>query len=215
VKLRVAGIWTKPNTNGYSVTVSPARFDELFGWQPPVSVYLRPVEGVSPEELVRRVEQARLDPDVYALTPVQLVSKLADELGQQIAPFWTLQRILLFVALVATLSTLLLVGVQRRRELGILSAVGFGPGGLMRMTVAEGAAAALAGGILGVLASLGVFEAFRNVAFAAVGAHPPFRFEFTPAITAVGLTFGVVVFGSLLPAWRTSRMQIVEALRDE
>lgn len=215
VDVRVAGIWQRSQSNGYSVTVSTNRFEELFGPQPSTSVYLRPAPGVSEDELARRVEAAKLDPDLYALTSREYADQLATEQYSQVTPFWTMQRILLFVALIATLSTLLLVGVQRRRELGVLGAVGFGPGGLARMTAGEGIGAALAGGLLGVVASLGLFEVFRNAGFAAVAVEAPFRFEVPSAAVAVGLAVAVVAIGSLLPAWRTARLPIVEAIRDE
>jgi putative ABC transport system permease protein len=214
-ELTVAGIWSNYGGNGYSVTVSPARFKELFGHQPPAAVFLRPVAGVSADELARRVMAARLDPDLSALTPEEYSAQLAAEISTQVTPFWTLQRALLFVTLVATLSTLLLVGIQRRREMGILGAVGFGPGRLAGLTVGEAVGAGLAGALLGLVAGLGLIEVFRNVAFAAIGARMPFRFETPSAVTAVVLALVVVAFGGLLPAWRTSRLQIVEAIRDE
>ncbi len=215
VDVPVGGIWKRSRNNGYSVTVSTTRFEELFGPQPSASLFLRPAPGVSEDELVRRVDAAKLDPDLYALTSSDYADRLATEVYSQVTPFWTMQRILLFVALIATLSTLLLVGVQRRRELGVLGAVGFGPGGLARMSLGEAFAAAVAGSVLGVVASLGLFEAFRNVAFAAVAVEAPFRFEVPSAVIAVILAVLVVSIGGLLPAWRTSRLQIVEAIRDE
>ncbi len=215
VDVRVAGIRADSNFNGYSLYVSRQRFESMFGDEPATAVLARPERGVSPEALARRIEAADLDPDLYALAPEPYVVRLADEVGTQVTPFWTLQRVLLVVALIAALSTLLLVGVQRRRELGVLGAVGFGPGALARMTVAEAAAAALAGGLLGVAASIGLFEAFRNVAAATVGIRPPFRFELGAAAVAVVLAVVVVSIGGVLPAWRTARLQIVEAIRDE
>jgi putative ABC transport system permease protein len=215
VGVRVAGIWATSNDNGYRVSVSPRVFDDLFGAELAENVWLVPERGVSAVELARRVEAARLDPDLYVRTPEEASAQLASEVGDQVAPFWMLQRLLLFVALVGSLSTLLLVGVQRQRELGVLGAVGFGPGGLARMTIAEAIAAALVGAVLGVVASFGVFEALRNASAVAVGIRPPFGFDAIAALVATALGLVVVTAGALLPAWRTSRMQIVEAIRDE
>lgn len=213
--VRVAGIWKKLHMNGYSVTVSPDRFDEVYGSRPSEAVLLRPAPGVTEEELVRRVMAAKLDPDLYARTSQEYSSQLADEISDQAEPFWTLQRVLLFVALIATLSTLLLVGVQRTRELGVLGAVGFGPAGLARITIAEAVTAALMGSLLGIVASLGLYEVFRNAGAAAVGHLYPFTFAVATAAVSVVLALIVVTLGALLPAWRTSRLQIVEAIRDE
>jgi putative ABC transport system permease protein len=213
--VKVAGIWASVNNNGNSVEISPRRFEEIFGPDLSGEILLRPKVGVSAEELKRRVLAARLDPDLYALTPDEMVAQLSDEVAAQAGPFWALQRMMLFVALVGTLSTLLLVGMQRRRELGILGAVGFGPSALGRMTLTEGVATALAGSLVGVVGSFALFEALRNASATSVGARPPFAVDPVGAAVATGLAVVVVVVGSALPAWRTSRLQIVEAIRDE
>lgn len=213
--IRVAGIWAGATNNGYSATISPGLFERLFGPEPSEEVFLRPVPGVSPAQLAARVADARLDPDLYALTPEQYTTQLASEVGDQVAPFWTLQRMMLFVALVGTLSTLLLIGVQRRRELGVLGAVGFAPSGLARMTIGEAALAGVAGSLLGAVGSLALFEGFRNVAVVAVGNRPPFTFDPISAVVTTAVGIVVVTVGGLLPAWRTSRLPIVEAIRDE
>ena len=214
-ELRVAGIWASTNNNGNSVEIDSATLRELYGDIPVGYVLLRPEPGVSAETVKRRVMDANLDPDLYALTPEEMVAQLSDEVASQAGPFWALQRMMLVVALVGTLSTLLLVGVQRRRELGILGATGFGPGALGRMTLTEGVATALAGGLLGAIASLVLFEALRNASTVSVGARPAFAADPLAAITATLLAVVVMAVGSAWPAWRTSRLQIVEAIRDE
>jgi putative ABC transport system permease protein len=213
--VRVAGIWATPNDNGYRVSLSEERFVDIFGREPAENVYVVPEEGVSSAEIVQRIEAAGLDADLYALTPQQASARLADEVGDQVTPFWTLQRLLLFVALLATLTTLLLVGVQRRRELGVLGAVGFSPSSLGRMTVAEALTGGLTGSVLGIVASFAMFEAIRNAAGVSIGASPPWAFSPTSAVVSTALALIVVAVGAMIPAWRTSRLQIVEAIRDE
>jgi putative ABC transport system permease protein len=190
-------------------------FAGLFGEERPEQVSVIPERGVTAAEIVRRIQAADLDPALYALTPMQAAQQLADEVGDQVTPFWTLQRLLLFVALVATLSTLLLVGVQRKRELGVLGAIGFSPGALARMTIGEALIAGVVGAVLGVVASFGIFEALRNVAGVSIGSSPPWAFDGRSPIVATALALVVVTVGASLPAWRTSRLQIVEAIRDE
>jgi putative ABC transport system permease protein len=213
--LRVSGIWASSNNNGYSAEISVPRLEQLYGPLPSSAVMLVPEPGEDAAVLARRAEQANLDPDLYALTPEELAAKLSGEVAEQVTPFWALQRILLLVALVGTLSTLLLVGVQRRRELGVLGAVGFGPSALGRMTLVEGVASALAGAVLGALGSVAVFEALRNSAAVSIGSRPPFGADPPAAVVATALAVAVVALGGALPAWRTSRLQIVEAIRDE
>jgi ABC-type antimicrobial peptide transport system permease subunit len=58
-------------------------------------------------------------------------------------------------------------------------------------------------------------EALRNVAVLSVGIRPPLRFDLGSALVATVLAVVVVVVGAALPAWRASRLEIVEAIRDE
>jgi putative ABC transport system permease protein len=216
VPVRVAGIWVSSYDNGYTISISPQRFVELFG-EPtaPNGLTADAAPGVSASELARRVEAADIDPDVTVRTSAESADALADEIADQASPFWTLQRVLLLVALVGTLSTLLLVGVQRRRELGILGAVGFAPGALGRMTLTEALAAGVAGCALGALGSLPVFEALRNGSAVSIGVRTAYVVNPLSAVTASLLALVVVAAGAALPAWRAGRVQIVEAIRDE
>jgi putative ABC transport system permease protein len=215
VPVTVAGIWVNSQENGYNVTVSVRLHKRLFGDHLPHDVFLRTEPGVTPTEIARRVDRAGLDPDVFALTPAEASDRLTEEVVEQGSAFWALQRTMLGVALVGTLSTLLLVGVQRRRELGILGAVGFSSRALGRMTLAEALAAGFAGSLLGTLGSMVVFDVLRNAAAVSIGVRPQFTFAPMSALTATALAAIVVAVGAALPARRAARFQIVEAIRDE
>jgi putative ABC transport system permease protein len=215
VPVKVAGIWVNAQQNGFNVTLSVPLYKRLFGIAAPHDVLVRPERGVSEVELARRIEAADLDPDLFAMTAEETTNRLADEVGEQGEAFWILQRTLLFVALVGTLSTLLLAGIQRRREIGVLGAVGFTSIAIGRMTIAEALAAGSAGSLLGIIGSLAVFEVLRNAASVAIGVRPKFSFDPPSAVTGTLVAAVVVVLGAALPAWRAARVQIVDAIRDE
>jgi putative ABC transport system permease protein len=134
-----------------------------------------------------------------------------------VSPLWVIQRALMVLALLATLSTLLLIGVQRRRELGILGALGLGPDGLARMTLAEAGAAGLVAAILGVGVGLGIAVAVRECAGYLFGLEPALVFSgmLVPALGYSLVCLVAVVIGAGVPAWRTSQLQITDALRYE
>lgn len=215
VPLRVAGIWSASYDNGYTAIVSVPTYRGISTTGAPHTISVKPADGTSQEELASAIRAADLDVDAKVMTSRAAAIALADEVTKQGDPFWTLQRLMLFVALVATLSTLLLVGVQRRRELGILGAVGFGPIAVARMTVFEAVAAGLAGAGLGVIGSLAVFEVLRNAAGVSIGVRPDFSFNPMSGVSATLLATIVVIVGAALPAWRAARVPIVEAIRDE
>jgi len=211
----VQGVWQDGDTNGQAVTMSMTQLESLYGPQPSSEVELEPAAGVSPSALAAAVRRAGIDPRLQAQTAPDLATRISRSINAQFASFWALQRGLLLVAFVAVLSTLLLVGVQRRRELALLSAVGMAPVELGRMVVAEAVAIGVVGTVFVFGAGTGMYFALNQIVPIVVGFKDPIRLSL-PAIPLWGVVAtAVVVAAALLPAWRTSRVEVVENLQYE
>jgi len=215
VPVTVAAVWLDPNNIGNAITVGMPTMTRMFGPQPPSALFVRPAPGTSPTALAAQIRAAHLEPGLIVQTPDAWMSQLAMSVRQMMAPFWTLQKALLLVALIATLSTLLLVGVQRRHELGTLGALGLGPRGLATMTVVEAAVVGVTGCVLGIVGGILTGFSMLTTAVFTTGASPPFTLDPLAAAAYAGLALLVVVAGASWPAWRISRLQIVTALRHE
>jgi len=213
--VRVQGVWQDGDTNGQAVTMSMPQLESLYGQQPAGEVLLLPRAGISPETLAVAVRRAGIDPRLQAQAAPELATLISKSINAQFASFWALQRGLLLVAFVAVLSTLLLVAVQRRRELALLAAVGMAPSELGRMVVAEGVAIGVVGTVLVFGAGTGMYFALQEVVPIIVGFKDPFRLAL-PAIPLWGLVAtAVVVAAASLPAWRTAHVEVVENLQYE
>jgi len=215
VGVRVLGIWQDGDFNGKAVTVPMAFMDRVWGKRSPQEVFVRPQRGVSADELRSRIAGAQLDPDIRVQTPARLAKLVANDVSTQLAAFWAAQRALVAVAFVAVLSTLLLVGVQRRRELATLVAVGMRSGQLGRMVSLEAGIVALVGAILGPLAGVAMFEASRQILPIFIGFHDPFHLDLSAIVLYAPITIAVVLLASVLPAWRASQLEVVPALQYE
>jgi putative ABC transport system permease protein len=110
------------------------------------------------------------------------------------------------------------LGRQRRREVGILKAVGFSDGAVFRMLAGEAAAVGLVGAALGlagaaVLGSAGTL-ALRSRAevreFLATGVVLP---SLPTVAAAVAIVLVVMLTGALVPAVRAARLPPAEAIR--
>ncbi|HUE58746.1 MAG TPA: FtsX-like permease family protein [Acidimicrobiales bacterium] len=211
----VGGIWEDGNVNGYAVTTPMWLFRQLYGDQPPESIGLIPAPGVTTMELAARVTAAHLGPDIKVDTPAQLANEVSKGVGQQLTAFVSIQRSLTVVAFVAVLSTMLLVGVQRRRELGLLAAIGMEPSQLARMTLSEGAGAGLIGTVLSVGGAVIATIGFYWILPILIGYKDPLLFDFGSLLTWTPIVIVLVTLASLLPAWRNAHLQVVEALHYE
>lgn len=213
--LRVGTIWNDGDNGGRAISVPRETFLELYGDRPAHSVVVRPSPGVDATDLGRRIEAAAIDPDLIVYDGDEMSAALEESIGGFVTPFAALQRGMLIVALVAITSTLLLVGVQRRREHGLLLAVGMSPSGLGRLVLTEAGIVGVAGSIVGTVAGLVTYVAMMWVSPLFTGLTAPFRFDLTAPVIYGGISLVFVLLGAALPAWRTSRLDPAMALRYE
>jgi putative ABC transport system permease protein len=201
---------------GRTVQISWELHRRLFGPQPIKQLVVDAAPGVSPEVLAM---QLRRMPDIggsaLVRTPDQLVDSVNGSVEGQMVAFWAFQRGLLAVSFVAVLSTLLLVGVQRRRELAMLAAVGGTPSTLGRMVVAEAGIVGVVAVALSAAGGTVVLWALLEVAPLVIGFTTPLRPDWLSVVTSGGLSLVVAVLASFWPARRAARTDVAVALRYE
>lgn len=211
----VGGVWRNGNFNGNVVDMPMWLLRRLYGNQPSTGVGLIAARDVGPAELAQRVRTAHLDPDLQVDTPAQLTARFTRQISRQLSPFEALQRGLLVVAFIAVLSTLLLVGVQRRREMGLLAAIGMEPSQMARMTVTEGIAVGIIGVILGVAGAVVMNIAFFFIIPILIGWQDPLRFDFFSLLLWGPIGIIIVTAAAVMPAWRNAHLEVLEALQYE
>ena len=120
--------------------------------------------------------------------------------------FGALALLLAVIGLYGTLS----YGVARRRnEIGIRLALGAGRERVLRMIVSEAGLLVLVGTVAGVLLALATTRFVKSFLFGLEATDPA-----TLILSALMLG-GVAMGAALLPAWRASRLDPTEALREE
>lgn len=215
VQLPVQGVWEDGNNVGANVTMSSGLLAQLYGPLPPDYVVARPAAGVSEAALAAAISGARLDPELRTRSSSQVASDIADEVDQQFSSFRVMQRALLVVLFVAVLSSLLLAGVQRRRELGLLAAVGADPPGLARTLLLEAGVVATVGVALCTFSGpLSMWTMNRVLPFV-VGFNNPLVLEWSVLASAGAVAVFVVLLGAAWPARAAARVEVLEALRYE
>jgi putative ABC transport system permease protein len=118
-------------------------------------------------------------------------------------------------AMVGAMITMYAAVASRVAEIGTLRALGFRRRSVLIAFLGESLLLALVGGVIGLAAasfmrhvnvSTTNFQTFSELAF---------QFVLTPGIAAQAIAFALVmgIVGGVLPAWRASRLKIVDCLR--
>jgi putative ABC transport system permease protein len=114
------------------------------------------------------------------------------------------------------MNTMYAAVARRTREVGVLRTLGFSPGSVLTSFLVESVILAIVGGVVGDLLAIVLgLAAGLNQRLMSVG-----TVVFSSAFSVSALIGGIVVAlligvaGGLMPAWRASRLPIVESLRE-
>jgi putative ABC transport system permease protein len=126
----------------------------------------------------------------------------------------------LIVASIGIVNTLVMAILERRREIGIMKAIGASDGDVRRLFFAEAGAMGVLGGILGVLFGWAIGQAinFGTNIYLKRQSLPPENFWAVPwwlVAFAIGFAFVVSLVSGLYPAGRAAKLDPVQALRYE
>ncbi len=189
--------------------LTPYRQDEGIGW---INFYVR--AGGDPTPVIRAIPEV-----VEALDPNLPVERLKT-LDQQVRENVSLDRLIstlagAFAALATLLAGVGLYGVlaytvaQRTREIGLRMALGAGSARVRGMVLRQVSRMTVVGGLLGVLAAVGLGRAAQSLLYGLDGWD-------LPVVGVVAVVLGAVAFvAGYLPALRASRIDPMAALRHE
>jgi putative ABC transport system permease protein len=219
--LTVKGLSTSafPFENKRVVTVPLSTAQQLLGLEGRVTEYALRVDDPELIDETAVKLRAALGPEYEVHTWRELQPFLRDLINIQNFVLGTISFILLVVVLTGIINTMLMSVFERVREIGTLLAVGVKRLQVMQLFILEATFIGLAGGVVGatmgrvisaVIASRGIsFHLTGVTAVTVLRPHVTWTFTFS----AVGVAVLAAVAAALLPAWRASRMNPVDALR--
>ncbi|MEV0293093.1 FtsX-like permease family protein [Nocardia sp. NPDC050710] len=183
------------------------------------SWYERPGETILAIDIQPGADLSTVQAAIRAISPPEMhvdtgrdaVVAISSSMRQGSAMSASILWIVVLVATVALLNTLMLSVLERRRELGVLRAMGTGRKFLLRSVLAEAAGIGFVGAAIGLV----IGAAVQYLATVAIGHAMTIDivYEPGPLLLIYGTAaLGLALLGSIPPALRAARMPIVEAL---
>jgi putative ABC transport system permease protein len=152
-------------------------------------------------------------PNVQVLDQSAFKQSIGDQIGQLLNFLFALLVLAVLIALLGIVNTLALSVFERTREIGLLRAVGMLRSGIRRTIVLEAFIIAVFGAVLGMVIGV-AFGALLQRILASDGIE---KFAVNGAQLVLFLVLASIggVIAALWPAWRGSRLRILDAIATE
>ncbi|BET26620.1 ABC-type lipoprotein release transport system permease subunit [Limnobacter thiooxidans] len=147
---------------------------------------------------------------VFYANQSEKMANFIEILGTSIAMIFSLG------AMIGATITMYSSVANRVREIGTLRALGFQRGNILSVFLAEAISLGLIAGLLGIFCAFWMQRLEISTTNVQTFSEVVFKLTMTPAVGVQVLLFSLVMgaVGGLLPAYRASRMEIVDALRN-
>jgi lipoprotein-releasing system permease protein len=172
---------------------------------------------------------AKLGPDFEVTSWIDLNRKFFQAVEMERTLLFFIVALVVVVAGFSITNTLITITFQKKRDIGVLKALGASPNRIIRVFLSQGVVVGLVGNLLGFsLAAAIIYWRDQIQALLArltgheIFAKEIYQFSRIPAEIVPGdmlvigsLSFGICVLAAMVPAWFAARLDPVRALREE
>jgi len=164
-------------------------------------------------ELLRSRHQlaAHADDDFEIISMEEIIETVSEIMGMLTLFLGAIAAISLLVGGIGVMNIMLVSVMERRREIGILKALGATGRDIWTQFLIEAAFLTLAGGIIGIALGWGLSYLVSRFSMGQI----PTMVTADIVILAVSVSVGIGLFFGFYPAWKASRLNPIEALRFE
>ncbi|WP_424215014.1 ABC transporter permease [Streptomyces sp. BI20] len=193
-----------------SITASAdlvSRYDEAPGIQ---KVLVSPKSGLGKAGHAEIVKALGDNPSLSVLDKRTIIEMESGDLAQGLNIFYALLSMALVIAALGIANTLAMSVMERRREIGMLRAIGLDRPGVARMIRLEALVVGVLGAVIGTVAGVFLGWAFGRTLQASVVGYD-FVLPWGRLALGIGLAVGGALLASLLPARRAAQVDIPSA----
>ena len=217
VGLFKSGLYTYDSSLGFTSVGASQRFFELGDRVTGVEVRLADMFA-APRE-AERLRAASGVPGLRANNWIDLNRNLFTWMKLEKTVMFVILALIVVVAAFNIVSTLFMVVLEKRRDIGVLRTLGATPSVVLTVFLGEGLLIGLAGTVSGALLGAGLIEVLRRYPFVRLPGDVYF-IETLPVKPEAG-DFAAVILAAVVlclaaawyPAWRASRLDPIEAIR--
>jgi putative ABC transport system permease protein len=214
-KMVVGTIVATPEVGGRRIQMTYQLAEQIFGPQPANLVFVKPAAKSTFDQIAAEIRSSHFNQPVKVVDADGYRAAVASGESRFLTPLNTLKYGLLVIAFVSVSSTLLLLGIRRRREIALIQALGATPPKVFAVTTIEAVVASAAGALLSGVLSIAILDAVRKAAVVDVGSVTPLIFPLSEAMRYAALAMMAAIFAAVVPAWKNTKAAPATELRDE
>jgi putative ABC transport system permease protein len=213
---RVAGLVSDFTGQGYVINGTLETMRRYFGIDDVDRFTLKLAPGAKLSEVKQTIEDKYgKSRHVQVETTEDFRARVRDLTNRAFGLLDVLANIGVVVAALGVINTMMMNVLERQREIGSLRSIGMTRAQIIRMILAEAGAMGAVGAVFGI--GFGIL--LSRVFVTAMQVMSGYRLSFTlpPGAVVTGFVIAVLVsqVAALYPAWRASRVNIVEAIKHE
>jgi len=210
INLKVAGIFTTFGTvDDYDINMALPLAQKLFDKESRVSaVILKLYDKAKADEIKNRIEAAH--PDLVVKTSDQYVADFSAPIRVLQGSITLISGLAVAAGVFGVSNTMLMAVVERRREIGIMRAIGTGTGQILATFLQESLVLGVVGGSAGIL--LGIIASNILTIPSLIGITITLDVPIHLVVEALGIALGTALLGGIYPALRAARLRVADAL---
>ena len=207
--LTVAGIYVNNEIGDYIANSQLVDGSAIIMFD--IGVYILTKENVDKAEAFAALDAAvKKYGQGELLTKQEYINKQSGQVNQLLGLIYGLLMLSVIISIVGIIITLLLSVFERQRELGLLRAVGMTRSQVRTTVRWESVITSLLGAVLGIILGIGlgwiIVFALKDQGLTS------FKLPVGPTIIIMTMSFIVGLFAAIYPAWRATRVNILDAL---
>ena len=207
--LKVAGFFVNDEIGNYIANSALVDGSAIIMFD--IGVYIKTKDSVGKAEAFAALDKAvKKYGQGELLTKQEYINKQSGQVNQLLGLIYGLLMLSVIISIVGIIITLLLSVFERQRELALLRAVGMTRSQVRTTVRWESVITSLLGAVLGIILGIGlgwiIVFALKDQGLTS------FKLPVGPTIIIMIMSFIVGLFAAIYPAWRATRVNILDAL---